>query len=205
MEKYLKINWSIRLILLSLLFIIMLLILSNIYWIIFFSWIKEALIFLGDSTIGKISIPILILSLILQLWMFYIITCVMNYKRWAIALVGLFVWLPGVLLSIWILYILSGLYANAITSDGTISFTIVAILAPSFTWCFIKANIELIRLYKNIKNLDTVDTKIIQITKPKFYSLLFISMTPVIILAGFMIVFYNPVVPLDLPDRIIPF
>ena len=208
MDRYLKINWSIRLTLWFLMFVMILLIISNIYWIIFFDSIKETLTLLGSSKMDRISIPIMVLSFILQFTILYIVSCIVNYKRWAIVLICIFVWLPGVFASFWsIVYISFCLYEMGLdrlldwlTGDEKWIFYGIGITLILLTGFFIKLNRELIRLYKSIKSIDQVESINLQDIRPKFLNLLLIAIAPIILWSIAMIVFYTPVIPLDLPE-----
>lgn len=69
----------------------------------------------------------------------------------------------------------------------------------SITWFFIKYNREMIRFYKSIKNFDTVERRDLQDSKPNFLYFLSIALIPLGLWGALMVIFYNPVIPLDIP------
>lgn len=204
MEKYLKINWSIRCMVWFLSVVLVFLILSNIFWLVYFSSLQKTISLLGGSAIlEKITIPWVIASFMLQFCIVYILFSVINYKRWAIIIIGIFIGIPGMLLWLWVIgSILYTLYDTGLDDMMPerwmfYCFCIVIIL---LTWFFIEFNRKLFKFYKNIKDFDTVERKMLRDTKPNFLYFLLIAVIPFVLLVLILMFEYRPLTPLVIPE-----
>lgn len=203
MEKYLKIHWLIKIILGFTLFISILLIMQSIYWLIFYKWIQETITILGSKTREYITIPIILFWFTIQLLIIIIIYNVLNYKRWAILIIFILIGLPLSVIFLWMIwFIIFQLFNHGVKSIewDEILFSLICTISALLNWFSIKTNIEFIRLYRNIKNVEQIEESKFQDQKPKFLNIFLVSIFPIIILWWLMIALYKPVVPLDLPD-----
>ncbi len=204
MEKYLKIHWSIRIILGCALFILILLIIQSIYWLLFYTWIQEVLPIFGSEKGEYLTIPTILFWLIVQGLMIVIIYNVLHYKRWAIMTTFIFIGLPISSIFLWMLWLLIFQFydygVEYIQWNNVLIFSILVCIVMLFIWFSVKMNIELIRLYRNIKNIEQIEASKFQDKKPRFLILLIVSMVPIFIVWGLMIILYTPVIPIDIPE-----
>lgn len=100
MEKYLKIQGSIRLTIRLMLLVFVTLIAASTYLLVYYAEIKKTLNILQYDIINSVGLPILagiiVVSLISIILMYYIF----RYRRWAIILVLIFISLPLAVASI---------------------------------------------------------------------------------------------------------
>ena len=201
MEKYLKIQGSIRLTIRLMLLIFITLIATSTYLLIFYAEIKKTLNILQYDIINSVGLPILIWVIVVSLLSIVLMYYIFRYRRWAIILVLILISLPLAIASIgWLWYMIWRLdefgFENIDDSNRvTILLSFVAMLI--FVWITTRACTDLIKLFKNIKNPTKLSRDLITEIKPGFMGIFMITILPFITLGWFLVLLYNPITPIE--------
>ena len=100
MEKYLKIQASIRLTIRLMLLIFISLIAISTYLLVFYTEIKKTLNMLQYDIINSVGLPILVGIIVVSLVSIILMYFIFRYRRWAIAIILVFISIPLAIASI---------------------------------------------------------------------------------------------------------
>jgi hypothetical protein len=154
--------------------------------------------------INSVGLPILVGIILVSLVSIILMYYIFRYRRWAIAIILVFISIPLAIASIgWVWYMvwrLDDFGFENINDSNWVVILLWFLAMLIFVWVTTRACIDLVQLIRHISNPTKLSRDLITETRPEFMGIFMMTLLPFITLGWVIAIFHNPVVPIEYND-----